>query len=496
MHKTNATVLFCCWLVVLRSRLVSSMPYLKGDSPSQLDAHVPRITRAYIESRLASAASGGEDELDGDEHLTDQLDALPHLCRFQYSDTADFIVGLLDPRLAEYQQHATSGTVNANNLDILESQLAWLVHIIGAIIKGRMNNSGTDTHETIDGDMAARVFALSSVSDTGAHTNRHGMRSRQKLDLALIDFYQNFRRVYIGEQVVQSSRVYAKLREQCGVANHLGVMSSMLSKIATNLKVYGGCDEVIDATLTLFADLAAGYMSGKLMLKLDAVSFLLQHHTADYYPFLSHPKNMRSRTTYYLTLSRLLFMDDTPGAFKAFMVPIGQVLGGIATAAASSQGGLKASVPKETVIGLFRDLRGIAAATTNRRIYTQLFDWLYPAHFQAIIACLDAWADSPEVTTPLLKFMAEFVHNKTQRLTFDSSSPNGILLFREVSKVLLTYGTHVLSAPPPSSDPYSNRYKGIWICFQILTRSLSGNYVNFGVFELYGDPALRVSDIC
>lgn len=38
----------------------------------------------------------------------------------------------------------------------------------------------------------------------------------------------------------------------------------------------------------------------------------------------------------------------------------------------------------------------------------------------------------------------------------------------------------------------SRRYKGIWICLQILSRAMSGNYVNFGVFELYGDPALKV----
>jgi hypothetical protein len=37
------------------------------------------------------------------------------------------------------------------------------------------------------------------------------------------------------------------------------------------------------------------------------------------------------------------------------------------------------------------------------------------------------------------------------------------------------------------------KYKGIWICITILTRALGGNYVNFGVFELYGDPALKVS---
>ena len=36
------------------------------------------------------------------------------------------------------------------------------------------------------------------------------------------------------------------------------------------------------------------------------------------------------------------------------------------------------------------------------------------------------------------------------------------------------------------------RYKGIWNCLAILTRALGGNYVNFGVFELYGDPALKV----
>ena len=46
----------------------------------------------------------------------------------------------------------------------------------------------------------------------------------------------------------------------------------------------------------------------------------------------------------------------------------------------------------------------------------------------------------------MLKFMAEFVLNKGQRLTFDSSSPNGILLFREVSKV----SAHPSLTPSPA----------------------------------------------
>lgn len=41
------------YLLGLWSRLVSSMPYLKGDSPSLLDTYVPRINQAYITSRWA-----------------------------------------------------------------------------------------------------------------------------------------------------------------------------------------------------------------------------------------------------------------------------------------------------------------------------------------------------------------------------------------------------------------------------------------------------------
>lgn len=489
------------YLLGLWSRLISSMPYLKGEAPSQLESFVPKITRAYVESRLqsvAAVAAGGtvEDPLDNQEHLNDQLDSLPQICRFQYPLTAEYICGLLDPRLAQYQS-STDGTGNtgtaASTMALLEGQLTWLVHIVGAIIRGRMNSSGADAQEQLDGDLAARVFVLLRSCDTGSHAARGGQHSRQRLDLAILTFFQNFRKIYVGEQVVHSSKVYSKLAERCGISDNLGVMNAMLSKIATNLKVYAGCDELVEATLTLFQDLAAGYMSGKLLLKLEAISFLLSHHTAEYFPFMANASNLRSRTTFYLTLARLLFMEDTPGSFKAFMAPLGQSMAALAAASAngSSPASLRASVPKETVIGLFRDLRGVAAATSNRKTYGQLFDWLYPAHFPTIIACLEAWADTPEVTTALLKFMAEFVFNKTQRLTFDSSSPNGILLFREISKVLSTYGKRILSLPPPVSDPYGSRYKGIWVCMCILARALGGNYVNFGVFDLYGDPALR-----
>ena len=53
---------------------------------------------------------------------------------------------------------------------------------------------------------------------------------------------------------------------------------------------------------------------------------------------------------------------------------------------------------------------------------------------------MEIWYQDPQVTTPVLKLFAELVQNRSQRLQFDVSSPNGILLFREASKIICTYG--------------------------------------------------------
>jgi len=483
------------YLLGLWSRLVSSMPYLKGDSPSLLETNVPAITQAYITSRLESVGlvlQNGllEDMLDNEEALAEQLDALPYLVRFQYDKSAAFITRLLDPLLDAFSK-ATSAALPPQQQAVLEGQLTWLVYIVGAIIKGRLSSSSAESQESVDGDLAARVFSLLTVADEGLHAQRYGETSRQRLDMAILHFFQCFRKVYIGEQVMHSSKVYGRLGERLGLTDHPAVLNVMLAKVAKNLQVYGSSEQLVHLTLTLFQDLAAGYMSGKLLMKLDCVAFLLGHHTSEYYAFLDHPANTRNRTTFYSTLARLLFMDETPLRFRAFVAPINTVLSGIASAAAGTPQSLRASVPKNLVIGLFRDLRGIAAATNSRRTYSLVFDWLYPTYFPLINKCLQAWADCPDVTTPLLKFMAEFVFNKSTRLTFDASSPNGILLFREVSSVLVAYGKHVLSAGNAVPNAYEYRYKGIWVCLLMLARAMSGNYVNFGVFDLYGDPALK-----
>uniref|UniRef100_A0A0D9UZP0 Importin N-terminal domain-containing protein n=1 Tax=Leersia perrieri TaxID=77586 RepID=A0A0D9UZP0_9ORYZ len=393
------------YLLSLWSRLVTSVPYLKGDTPSLLDETVPKITEGFITSRINSVQASfandpSDDTLDNVEVLQEQLESLPYLCRFQVATSCQVL-------------------------------LTWLVHIIAAILKIRQTiGCSQESQELIDAELAARVLQLINVTDTGVHAQRYQVLSKQRLDRAILIFVQNFRRSYVGDQAMHSSKqLYGRLSELLGLNDHLVLLNVIVGKIATNLKCYAECEDVIDHTLSLFLELASGYMTGKLLLKLEI--------------------NLEA---------------TTDAAFQTDVV-------------------------KYAFIGLMRDLRGIAMATNSRRTYGLLFDWLYPSRMPLLLKAISLCADEPAVTTPLLKFMCEFVLNKAQRLTFDSSSPNGILLFREVSKLIVAYGSRILLLPN-GTDIYGNKYKGIWISLAVLSRALCGNYVNFGVFELYGDRAL------
>ena len=485
------------YLLCLWSRLVASVPYLKGEAPSLLDAYVPRITETYITSRLESvaavaAADGSiEDPLEAEEQLSEQLESLPQLCRFQYEATCGYLCRLLDPLLGRYGEAGPAAAACRDDpaLGVLEGQLTWLVYIVGAVIRGRLSSATAESQEAVDGELALRVFQLIRLMEAPGHAGRTA-EPRQRLELAVLGFFQNFRKVYVGEQAMHSSRVYVPLSERLGLHDHLAVLNACVAKISANLGAFAACPPVVEASLGLLSDLAAGYASGKLLLKLDAIAFALGSHTEAHFPFLREPANARSRTVFYATLGRLLFMEEAPARFKLFMAPFDALCAQLAAAAADPRA-FRAPHTRALLQGLFRDLRGVVFATNTRRTYGMMFDWMYPQHMPLLHVAMDAYADDPAVAVPLLKLAAELALNKTQRCTFDTSSVNGILLFREVSRLVCTYGARVLAAPRGGPDPYAALYKGIWAALTVVSRALAGNYVNFGVFELYGDPALK-----
>jgi len=491
------------YLLSLWQRMVASVPYVKATEPHLLETYTPEVTQAYITSRLESVAvvirDGLEDPLDDHGMVTQQLDQLSVIGRCEYGKTCQLLVQLFDQSAQSYQDiiggGGGGGAGNGSSqqqLSVQEGRLTWLVYIIGSAVGGRVSFNSNDEHDAMDGELVCRVLQLMNLTD--GRLPQGGLC--EKLELALLSFFEQFRKIYVGDQVQKTSKVYRRLSEVLGLNDEAMVLSVVIRKIITNLKYWGGSEQIISKTLQLLSDLSVGYGTVRKLVKLEEVSFLLSHHTAEHYPFLGvgvAVTEMRCRSMFYTSLGRLLMVDlgEDEEKFDAFMMPLTQSFESLGQVLLNDAGNVSNTEEvRKTVIGLARDLRGIGFAFNTKISYMMFFDWIYPAYTPILHRAVEIWYNDPQVTTPILKLFAELVQNRSQRLQFDVSSPNGILLFREASKIICTYGSRILNVSVSKDQMYALKLKGISVCFSMLKSALCGSYVNFGVFRLYGDEAL------
>ncbi|KAJ8705655.1 hypothetical protein PYW08_012701 [Mythimna loreyi] len=478
------------YLLSLWQRMVASVPYVKASEPHLLETYAPGVTAAYIGSRLDSVScvlrDGLEDPLDDVGTVQQQLEQLSVVGRCEYGKTCQLLVAHFDRAAAAYS------VPQPQQIPMLQGQLTWLVYIIGAAIGGRASVNTCDENDAMDGELVCRVLQLMDLTDS-----RLAQGGCEKLELAMMSFFEQFRKIYVGEQVQKNSKVYRRLSDVLGLADESQLLSVLMRKIITNLKYWGSSEQIIAKTLGLLSDLSGGYSCVRKLVKLDEVQFMLTHHTAEHFPFLGiagvGAAEMRCRSMLYTALGRLLMVDlgEDEDRFLAFMMPLTAAFESIIGLLSGPESPMFSSEDaKKTLIGLARDLRGLAFAFNTKTTYMMLFDWIYPVYMKVLLRGIEVWFSEPALTTPVLKLTAELAQNRNQRLHFDVSSPNGILLFRELSNIICAYGSRILTIDVNKKQMYAMKLKGISLCFSILKCALCGNYANFGVFRLYGDEAL------
>nr|CAN73513.1 hypothetical protein VITISV_005466 [Vitis vinifera] len=195
---------------------------------------------------------------------------------------------------------------------------------------------------------------------------RYGEISKQRLDHAILTFFQHFRKLYVVDQAADSSKqLYTRLSELLGLHDHLLVLNLIVGKIATNLKCY---------------------------------------MVRDHFPFLGDYRCSRSRTTFYHTIGLLIFMEDSLLKFRTSMDPLLQVFVSLES---TPEEMVRTDTVKYALIGLMRDLKGIAMAINSRKMYSFLFDWLYPAHMPLLLKGISHWSDIPEILNGTRKVVKE-----------------------------------------------------------------------------------------
>uniref|UniRef100_A0A1I8FZR5 Importin N-terminal domain-containing protein n=1 Tax=Macrostomum lignano TaxID=282301 RepID=A0A1I8FZR5_9PLAT len=489
------------YLLSLWQRMVASIPYLKVTEPHYLEAYVPEIVTAYVTSRVDSVSlvfrEGLEQPLDDVNLVSQQLEQLATIGRCEYEKTVQLLVQLFDQSASAYSQVMPLG---GTDVLVQECKLAWLTYFMGACVGGRISFNSTDVHDELDSELCCRVLQLMRLADQRLPHAAH------RLELAFLYFLDQFRKIYVGDSVQKACKVYRRMGEVLGIADESAILAVFVTKasvlllfflerlrgVIANLKFWSHHETIIGRTLALLSDLSAGYSAVRKLVRLESVQFVLANHSAAHFPFLSGqetlPTRLKFRTSFYAALGRLLMVDlgEDEDRFQAFMQPLTDAFSNVGNLLNSNQ----LQEAQTGLVGLARDLRGIAFSLNTKTAYMMLLDWFCPDYSQLMVKALEVWGASPEVTTPILKLYAEVAQNRSNRLQFDVASPDGVLLFRELSRVVCTYGEGLLARQPPKERIYHHKLKGIAVCFTILKASLSGNYVNLGVFSLYQDPAL------
>ncbi|KAF9988488.1 Exportin 7 [Modicella reniformis] len=462
------------YLMTFWGKMVPSISAAKQETQEYIQRVTVDLSRAYLKSRLecAQAVIEGEvdDPLESEDELVPTLETYATVARCKYVESAQYIVAEfkdLSKRHRELIQRASTGTTSPS-LDSNE-------------IKERLlSYQSTSEQDQMDGEMASEVLGFIHQIQIWSAQRPLFIASPDAhlyVQSAIIHFYTQFRSSYIGEESSKSVKVYTILGERWGLNGPNQVLDVIMNSSLGNLRSSGDPewrkqeDQLTVRTLRLFTQLVSGYSSVKHIRKLDTTKALLKNHNSSDFKFLDPTKKSsdiavaRCRMVYYTMLSRLLFSEDNIETdFWRFVKPWELILDQVTLAFEGSSEHGEEDI-RLILLGIFKDLRGFVSSITNRKQYNLFFEWFYPAYTPIVLRAMEVWP-LDELGIAIMRFWHEFASNKSSRVTFDNSSPNGILLFRET------------------------RYKGIMLYFNVLTASLSGKYVNFGVFKLYGDKAL------
>ncbi|UKK02623.2 Ran-binding protein [Theileria orientalis] len=542
-HMTNSKH----YLLGVWAHMIVPLGYMKGKAPTVLESNILQITLEFLNTRLKMAhllvTNPGEldfeNPLDDDVLRNEQSDLFSRLCRNQYRVVLNHMMELF-----------TNLNNNLANEDMLvvQEKLSWLVLFSGAMLNGSSSlrlvgdeKTTAGCIQTLNIELVGRVFQNIANSDKMAE-NVH-------LELSYLSFLGHFRKFYISEHTKgtisgDNKERFAQLPNlPPGVDGSQYLLNRMIEKVFYNLQNRTSDERVVKKTLQFFSDLSSGIdivhyadrsphliVSARLILQCETLRFaLLNHHDASF-KFLFTPSYGRYRTIYYAILTKLLLLEiadeqDANDKFNIYMQYHNNLIDQAnnffnANASAGSPTAVASNAEfKGVIVGFMRDLRGICKSCVSVESYQLFFNWIINTpkqinncRFNILKRVCELCYNDYQVMLPLIKFLAELLDNKGRRITFDKTSANGLLLFKESSYIVIYYGLKLLdqlnalkSGSPNSlgypvgtlvggvnseTEIYKKYYKSISYCLLVLVHTLGGDYISFGVFDIYGDNTL------
>ncbi|KRY77853.1 Exportin-7-A, partial [Trichinella pseudospiralis] len=488
------------YLLMFWKRVIDSVSYVRMGERSEIENYSPLIVEAYLESRMlvADAAANStveEDPLGNAQTVIDQVEQVSKICRHHYTKSFLVIVHLFDEQASAYNIVITQEPASELEITIIENKLTWLIYIIGGLLIERSGCTSLSQVDQIEADFICRIFQLMQFSDSVL-----AQRRCSRLESGYLWFLECFRKVYVSDTSRRMSKVFQKLSNVLGVSDETALLTIIVRKAIQNLKHFAENETLLSDSMKLIDSLSDGYSAAKIVSTLQDVNFLMTNHTVQQFPFLGlevNIKTMKLRTQFYFTLSRLINLtcgENVDEEFDRLLTPFKDVIAELEKIfQGNGSSAFQEERSKRSVIGLCRDLRGILLACNSNLAYCRVFQQIYPTVFFIFNQAIKLWPTDHDLVSPIFRFCIELCDNRSTRMNFKVSCPYGYLIFKEITNIVKNYVENILSIQDILEQHiYEMRLKGFLLCFRIFRKLFVGQYVNFGVFYLFGDSSVDV----
>ncbi|KAJ1342612.1 hypothetical protein BSLG_002710 [Batrachochytrium salamandrivorans] len=251
---------------------------------------------------------------------------------------------------------------------------------------------------------------------------------------------------FVGDNGSRRSTIFDSMAHLCGIASQEEATISLFNKLLVNLR-FSSSAAVLEKTIEAFTEYTSGSTTSKILKKSNIALVLAESHSSDHFACITDPKLIQQ---FYAGITRLLILETDDSFDKELGVYL---------------------APFQNELEQYTSMGDNELIQQEVRIFTsRLFR---------------------KLSIPCLRFLQEFVLNKSGRLNFDVNSASGLIIFREVSEAVMDVGYSLMKndiSSIPESQIWARGLKHISILLGILKNLFGGRYVCFGVFSLYNDP--------
>lgn len=175
-----------------------------------------------------------KDPLDDEDALLESLNMLGQIARCKYEKSCAALVEVFDPVTAHYEElitQASMGSISGENLkeaiEVFEAKFAWLVYIMGVFVGNRPAYLSSEENDEADSQLTTKVIQLMEVNQNLGQSDPAFLS--EKLDSALVFFFSQFRKAYVGEPNAKAA--YTKLNETFGIEGQEDMLNLIMRKM-------------------------------------------------------------------------------------------------------------------------------------------------------------------------------------------------------------------------------------------------------------------------